>query len=451
MKLTDKFFSLFKRDAILFFATLLTGIVIARQLGPEMMGIWTILLLIPGYAEAFGRFQFDVSAVYFIGKKKADIGEVTFILHLVALIAALIIGCAFVVGFEWFYQRLFANIEADVRTLAFVVLVIYPLRLIYINYSYLLIAHEDIKAYNMTVIIQALLTASLSIFLIMALEMGIYGALVGSLTGLSISIIYAAYKVQRIARLRFSLNVGLFVEMTKYAVHYYFSGLIGYFQNNVTSLIAAVFIGPAQVAFYAVGKSICEVSTRMVPVAVNTALFPHVARLNDTDESGGLVARLFRVTLLILIGSSVCLSLLIKPVVYVLYGSPYYPLIIPFLIMIPGVVLVQSALVFSTFFSGLGRPDLLPKASLFPLLLQAVLSALMIPELGIIGAAQSFSLSALVLFLIQTTFFLRLSKVGIGQLVPGTQDVRSVWGFVAGKLVTLVPGWRKGAGPGAGR
>ena len=434
MKLTDKFFSLFKRDAILFFATLLTGIVIARQLGPEMMGIWTILLLIPGYAEAFGRFQFDVSAVYFIGKKKADIGEVTFILHLVALIAALLIGCVFLVGFEWFYLRLFSNIESDVRALAFVVLIIYPLRLVYINYSYLLIAKEDIKSYNMTVIIQAILTASLSIFLIVALEMGIYGALVGSLTGLSVAIIYAAFKVQRIARLRFSLNPGLFVEMSKYAVHYYFSGLIGYFQNNVTSLIAAVFIGPAQVAFYAVGKSICEVSTRMVPVAVNTALFPHVSRLDDKDESGLLVARLFRVTLLILVASSLCLSALIKPVVFLLYGSAYYPLIVPFLIMIPGVVLVQSALVFSTYFSGLGRPDLLPKASIIPLGLQALLSVLLIPGLGVWGAALSFSLSALALFLIQAVFYLHLSKAGIGQLVPSVEDARSVWNFVIDKL-----------------
>ena len=75
IKLTDKFLSLFTRDVILFFSTLLTGIVIARELGPDMMGIWTILLLIPGYAEAFGRLQFDISSVYFIGKKKRTLGK----------------------------------------------------------------------------------------------------------------------------------------------------------------------------------------------------------------------------------------------------------------------------------------------------------------------------------------------------------------------------------------
>ena len=92
MNLTDKLFSIFTRDVILFITSLLTGVVIARYLGPEKMGIWALLLLIPGYAEAFGRLQLDVSSVYFIGKGKVKLGEVTFILHLVSVIMVTVIG-----------------------------------------------------------------------------------------------------------------------------------------------------------------------------------------------------------------------------------------------------------------------------------------------------------------------------------------------------------------------
>ena len=81
MTITDKLFSIFTRDVVLFVTTLLTGVVIARYLGPEKMGIWTLLLLIPGYAEAFGRLQLEVSSVYFIGKRKIKLGEAAFILH----------------------------------------------------------------------------------------------------------------------------------------------------------------------------------------------------------------------------------------------------------------------------------------------------------------------------------------------------------------------------------
>ena len=50
---------------------LLMRVAVARILGPEMIGLWVILLLIPGYAEAYGRLKFDIVAVYFLGKKKA--------------------------------------------------------------------------------------------------------------------------------------------------------------------------------------------------------------------------------------------------------------------------------------------------------------------------------------------------------------------------------------------
>ena len=68
MTFTDKLFSLFTRDVVLF-GPLLTSVVIARHRS-EKMGIWTLLLLIHRYAEAFGRLQIDVSSVYFIGKGK---------------------------------------------------------------------------------------------------------------------------------------------------------------------------------------------------------------------------------------------------------------------------------------------------------------------------------------------------------------------------------------------
>ena len=57
MTFTDKLFSIFTRDVVLFGTTLLTSMVIARYLGPEKMGIWTLLLLIPGMLKHLGGFR----------------------------------------------------------------------------------------------------------------------------------------------------------------------------------------------------------------------------------------------------------------------------------------------------------------------------------------------------------------------------------------------------------
>lgn len=434
MTLTDKFLAIFQRDAILFFAIMLTGIVIARELGPDLMGIWTILLLIPGYAEAAGRTQYDQSAVYFMGKKVADLREITFILHLTALASVIIIGGIFLSQFEWFYHRLFTNIGPDVRILAATIFLVFPLRLVFLNYSYLALAQEDIKGYNLLVMIQALATGVLSIFLIVVLNLGISGAVAGSLAGVSISVIYAAIVFRQNSSISFKLNERLFRSMGKYASKLYLSNVIAYLQNNITSLISAIFLSPSQVAFYVLGKTLCDVSTRMVPAAINTALFPHLSRLEDDDESALLVAYLFRVTLLIVTGSSLILSLAIKPVVELLYGADYFPIIVPFLVMIPGIIFAQAAVVFSTFFSGLGRPDLLPKASILPLLLQVLLSTALIPSYGVLGAAFSHSASLLLFFCIQAILFMNLSKMSLYRLIPGQDDIRSIYCGVLSRL-----------------
>ncbi|MAD95616.1 MAG: hypothetical protein CML33_09015 [Rhodobacteraceae bacterium] len=267
----------------------------------------------------------------------------------------------------------------------------------------------------------------LCIFLVTVLELEISGAVAGSLIGVLIAIFYAATTVPHHTGVSFKFNSKLFLEMGRYASNYYLNTVIGYFQQNITSLICALFLGPSQVAFYALGKSMCDVSTRMVPTAINTALFPHVTRLEDELESASLVARLFRITLLILTCTSVLLTIAITPLVNVLYGVNYLPIISPFLIIIPGVVLSQSATIFSQFFSGVGRPDLLPKASIFPLGLQIFLAIILIPEYGVGGAAVSFSASATCLFCFQVALFLRLSKVSIDCLLPVQDDIRSIW------------------------
>ena len=212
MKLTDKFFSLFKRDALLFLSTLITGVVIARKLGPEMMGVWSILLLIPGYAEAFFRFKFEHSSIYFLSKNRAGFGEMAFLLHVVAFVVSIIVFCGYLLGFEFVYASIFSNVTQDVALYAYAVFLLFPLRLVYLNYSYLLIAHEDVSKYNVVVVLQALTTSVLSILLIVFMDYGIAGAIAGNMAGLILSIAYGAYLVQGLEKIKPKFDLALLVD-----------------------------------------------------------------------------------------------------------------------------------------------------------------------------------------------------------------------------------------------
>ena len=137
MTFAEKSFSLLKRDVFLFVMNLFMGVAVARILGPEMMGLWVILLLIPGYAEAFGRLKFDIAAVYFLGKKKAEMGEMVFILNFLAILASIFLIFLFLWNFDWFYSQLFQAAQINMRISTYIILSIIPLQFIFLNYSYL--------------------------------------------------------------------------------------------------------------------------------------------------------------------------------------------------------------------------------------------------------------------------------------------------------------------------
>ena len=438
MTFTDKLFSIFTRDVVLFGTTLLTSVVIARYLGPEKMGIWTLLLLIPGYAEAFGRLQIEVSSVYFIGKGKVKLGEATFILNLVSVIILSVIASVGILNIDFLHNQIFKNVEMDVKKLIYGVFLIIPLRFLYINYSYLLIACEEIKSYNKLLIIQAVTTSILSVVMVMLMDFGILGALIGSIIGLLISISYGIAKVNILDKIRPNFNIGLIIEMLKYSTQLYITGLIGFFQNNVATLIAALYVAPAQIAFFALGKSISDISTRMVPTAVNTILFPRISASNDERKSIDLAIRSFRVTLLLISTTTIILFCLIKPIIFILYGSNYYPLIDIFAIIIVSVVAVQSSSVFISYLTGSGNVQLLPKISILPLLLQITLSFCLVPEFGIRGIAISYSISCACLFVFQVTFFLKLTGTKIECLFIGYEDFKTIKNFLIYKIRALL-------------
>lgn len=438
MTFTDKLFSIFTRDVVLFGTTLLTSMVIARYLGPEKMGIWTLLLLIPGYAEAFGRLQIDVSSVYFIGKGKVKLGEATFILNLVSVIILSVIGLVGFLNIDFLHNQIFKNVEMDVQKLIYGVFLIIPLRFIYINYGYLLIALEEIKSYNKLVIIQAITTSTLSVGMVMLMNFGILGALIGSIFGLLISISYGIAKVNILDKIRPNFNIGLIIEMVKYSTQLYISGLIGFLQNNIATLIASLYVAPAQIAFFALGKSISDISTRMVPTAVNTILFPRISASNDERKSIDLAIRSFRVTFLIISTTTIILFCLIKPIIFILYGSDYYPLIDIFVIIIVSVVAVQSSSVFNSYLTGSGNVQLLPKISILPLLLQIILSFYLVSDLGIKGIAISYAISCACLFVFQVTFFLKLTGTKIRSLFIRHEDFKTIKNFFIYKIKAIL-------------
>lgn len=403
-------------------------------MGPEILGLWIILQMIPSYAEGFGRVKFDIAAVYFLGKRKYHLGDVVFTLNFLAVLTSGMIIGLFFVNRDWCYQFLFGNSVADVRLFTYFMLLQIPLQFLYLNYSYLLIYREDVKNYNRMVVIKALVSSVLSIALLVFFRVGLLAVIIPSLLSMLLGLLYGVVMFGRVKRDGPLFNLPLVKDLFSYGSRIYAATLIGSLNSYITNLIVVFYLPPAQVAFFNMGQN-KGVLMNKIPDAMSTILFPRVSKTDDHADSAKLIARAFRVALLILSLIGIIAFISFKPIVYILYGRNYLPMVAPFLILLPGVIISSAAGIMSQYFAGIGRVDLAVKIPIIPFLVQVAVAILLIPHLGIAGAAVSFLIAMLCLSAIQIAVFLKISDCSLkNDLLIQKEDVLTVKAFISNQV-----------------
>lgn len=431
-------FSIFTRDVFLFILNLITSIIIARKLGPELLGIWALISLIPSYAEAFGRIKFDLAAVYFIGKKKYKEKEILYHLNGVVLITSIIIVCLIFIFKENIIQLLF-NGDFNNLIYIYVIIIIIPLNFFCLNYTYILISREDVKSYNYLVIIKALIGSGGASLLLLLFDFGLWSILISSVLSNVIALIYARWKVMKLcSKLKyvFKLNKDLITDFFNYSFKLYIGGIINFLNTNLMKTFLSTYVNPSKLAFFSMAQDRSTLLNK-IPSAVNTLLYPRVSNSNQSDSIDTTV-KAFKIILILITFSSIGLTIFIKPLVLIMYGESFLPMVIPFLFIIPGILFNGSSSVFESYFTGSGRADLVMKLSIIPLILQLSLGLFFISNFGIIGAAISFSISMICLSFLQTFYFLKITKLSIENLIPKSRDFFYIYNFFKSKLINLI-------------
>lgn len=437
MSLAEKSVSILKRDVFVYATKLVASVIIARKLGPEMLGIFIILSLVPLYAESFGRLKFDVAAVYFLGKKKYLIGEVLLTLNLLALATSGLIVTVIIWQFDWVYSILFSNTTYDATSLAYFILLQIPLQFLWMNYSYMILHKEDVVTYNRMIIINALVSSLMSIILLLLLDLGLWAVVASLVLGTLLSLIYGIIALGAIGPTGKVFNKSLMRDLFQYGTKLYAGGLIGHFQTYITNLLTILYLAPAQVSFFSMARGFGQMMDR-VPAALNTILFPQLTKTLDPKGAARIAARAFRIMLVLLIVVAVIVMIIIHPAVHLMYGSAFLPLVVPFIILIPGIVLSGSTTPFMQYFMSINRPGLGVSLPILPLAIQVALALLFIPMWGPAGAALAFTIGLVAFSSISCWMFLKLSGCTLrSDLMVRREDLIYLWHFStaeAGKI-----------------
>ena len=147
------------------------------------------------------------------------------------------------------------------------------------------------------------------------------------------------------------------------------------------------FLGDAQVGIYRVAGTIAELMQRLPNVA-GAMLLPRVIR-------GGEEALSLQVARWVLIFSLICAAgvVLVGKFFLALFLPAYQGAYLPLLWMLPGLVISGFGSVFNTRLAGQGYPAITLWAPALSLALNVALNLVLIPALGLTGAALSTSLA----------------------------------------------------------
>ena len=415
---------------------ILNGIFLARMLGPAGKGDYYLIVLLPttmmiilqlGLPQAF--------AFYSARGETAGLVAKSFVLTAVLSV----IGFAVVFALLPVLQgTILHEIRPEPVLLAFLVL---PLLLQAPLSAATVIGLQAVMWYAAVKVSQPLITTVLLVVILGALGLGVAGAIAVFVVVAMINTIGFIFAAVRVGRTVPDPGVAPYRQLISYGLRFYPGSLSGFFSFRTdVYLIAFLLADPsASLGYYSMAVALAEMIF-LFPKAVATIFFPHVAGSHRQDADRQ-VASVSRVTLLV----SGTFALILVPCAAAMIWTvlpAFGASIPPFLILLPGVVALSGATVVGGYVTGIGRPGINSLVSVIALIVNIVANLILIPRLGIIGAAIASLVSYTLSSLLLTAVAARFSGAPFSSFwIPRLDDVR----YMAATSTALIRRLSEGA------
>ena len=431
--ISNKVFAVFKRDILVYFSALFTSSVIARRLGPDVLGVWTILSLISAYGEAFGRTKADVASVYIIGKKNFSQNEVLTNLNLITLIGFVIFIIGLYFCYDFVYYWLFHNVETNYTTEIYYLILHLFVYFFYLNYLYFFLPIDDIVVHNKMVLIRTWTLSLMSVVLVLFTNLGVMALVVSALLSTVVALFFGMRSSNcKIFRLDY-FRANLIKQLLFNAKSIYIGGILGQMQQSSVRLFSAVYLIPSSIAFLGLAETISAMLNKIVE-PVNSIMYPEISR----TESASAVERSlssFRLLSIILSFSVALIYLVISPMITIIYGNSFLIVSNLVYVLLPGLFINGIGGIFLNFFNGTGNSLVIPRIMVIPVVVQIVVAIIFIPNYGLIGASFAVSTGLALNGLVSICYFKTLTRCSSGDFIPKSSDFSVLYKI----LVRLIP------------
>jgi O-antigen/teichoic acid export membrane protein len=203
-------------------------------------------------------------------------------------------------------------------------------------------------------------------------------------------------------------------------------------------VIIKQLLGFKPLGIYALAANIVDM-LQMAANMVGGLLLVKLSGIDEDEVRWRLLKKVFMVFFLLLGVANLAFAILGKPLLALLYGKPFVPVYGVYLWLIPASFGLAFGSLFNTYLWSKGFPLISVILPLLSLLANIALNYLLIPALGITGAALSTSIAYLLWFFLILGYEQRQSGgILLGRLIPSMSDWKALVleGLNYGKALT---------------
>jgi len=252
--------------------------------------------------------------------------------------------------------------------------------------------------------------------ILLFLGFGVIGALIGDMLALFIVVIIAAISMKKFVNFRISDFKENTKMLTSFGSRLMGANSINLIQNQADSLLIGYFLTASDLGYYTAAISLSRFFWR-VPQSIQTVSYPTTSEYwakGKYDSLNKMIDKSMKYSAYILLPMGLAIWFFARDIITFLFGYDFLPAVLPLQILLIGMVINGiTARPIGGFFPGIGRPGLSLIIVSISSTVNILLNVLLIPPLGITGAAIAttisfITISALGLFFIAKTPNIRL-------------------------------------------
>ena len=410
LELTSTAALLFGANAAQYVIIGVTGVVLARGLGPDGRGIYGLINESALVMAAFPGAALELAGIYMIGQRRFSLQTVfsntlSWGLALAAILL-LLIPVVLLSGQTVFGM---SSAEMSVALLGASMITIGDG-----SREYLLPLNRPV-AYTGLTLVPPIIRFAGVLFVVLAVGLTVDRAAAIWLISIAALLLFTIATMKRHVHFRPGVNWKAMRAQVSFGSRSHFGWILQALNHRLDVFMIAAMVGTGGVGHYLVGVNLAEL-TWWVPLALGTVLFPKAAAM-DSESNFEMSAVACRRTLVVTMLAGLALLAVAPTAIPLVYGGSFVPSVTVFLILLPSGLFYTIHKVLGSSLSAHGMPQATLYAGLISLPLTVGLNVLMIPRWGITGAAIASDIAYAVNAAVILGLFVHTSKLSLRKIL----------------------------------